>query len=106
MTAEIVSSNIIPLQHFSHCRIELFTTANVVETLEKIFGADACPLGPLQVVQHLTAVHHYYAITQMDCLLHGVCHHKGGEFVALNNVVREADYLVGALGVERGRVLI
>ena len=99
-------SDIIPLQHFRHGRVELFAPAYFVETFEQILWPHARPFRSLQVVQDLAAMHHHDAIAEVHGLLHGMSDHQRGELVALDDLAREANDLVGAFRVERGGMLV
>ena len=51
-------------------------------------------------------MHHDQTVSEIDGLAHRVGDHKHGETVAVDDAAGEFDHLVGAFGVERGRVFI
>ena len=57
-------------------------------------------------MQYFAAVHHDDPVAEVDGLLHGVGDHERGEFVALDDFVADADDLIGALRIQRGRVFV
>jgi hypothetical protein len=93
-------------KHLGDVAIKLFAAADVFKPAEQVFRTDAGSRAALQIMQDSAFVHHYDALTEMDCLLHRVRHHQGREFVTLNNVVSQSNDLVGSLGVKRGGMLI
>src|SRR5437899_5349075 len=94
------------LQHFGGGFVEQLGAAQLFEALEELGGADALLFLAANVVDDLAAVHHDEAVAERGGLLHRVGDHESGEAVALHDLVGEGDDLVGALGIERGGVLV
>src|SRR5436190_11457453 len=61
----VAVSHIIPPQHFGDGRVELLAPPNLVEALEQVFGPCARSFRTLQVVEHLSPMHHHDAVAQM-----------------------------------------
>src|SRR3974390_3468955 len=98
--------NVAGGQQFGNGTVELFAAANIFKAPEQIFGPHASPLAALQIMQDSPLVHHDDAVAEVNGLLHGMRDHESRQLVALNNVVREANYLIRGLWVERSSVLV
>ncbi len=65
-----------------------------------------CLSAPRAIDDVSALVHHDQAVPHIGRLLHGMGDHNGGQPTTLDNFLRQAKHLVGALGVERGGVLV
>ena len=57
-------------------------------------------------MQNSPLVHHHNSFAKMDRLLHRMSDHEGRELVPFNNVVGQADDLVGSLRIKSRGMLI
>src|SRR5262245_12077726 len=99
-------SNILSFQQFGGALIQLLDSTNLFEGLQQIGCANALLFVSLRVVNDTALVHHDDAITELYGLLHAMRHHDGCEVILLDDATGKGRDLIGALGIEGGRMFV
>ena len=86
--------------------IELVGAAELFELFEQVVGSEAVFGGARDVEDQAALVGHDQPVSERGGVGHRVRDHQGGELLAADDLVGEADDLLGAAGVEGGGVLI
>src|SRR5437762_2278417 len=95
-----------PAEHFGGDLVKLIATPDFLESCQQIIDADPLLFSPVEVMNDAAAMHHDETVTEVGCLVHGMCYHQRGQLLTFHNFVRHRDYLFSALGVESGGMLV